>query len=359
MRTLALSLNRKIAGSLLVALGGLYYGGCSSSEPGPETPTAGTGTTGQAGSGTTLPQAGSGTGGSASSAGTGSGTSGSNGTAGASAGASSTAGASATGGTSASAGTGTGGASGGSAGAGTAGTGGTADPGKLDKFSFFVTSMAGLIKLSKSDKGFGGDLRYGTADGLTGADKICTELAESSMPGASAKQWHAFLSTTKVNAKDRIGTGPWYDRIGRLVAQDMAGLLKERPDADPAIKQDLPNETGNGNHRPNPNAPEDDNHHTLTGSNGQGTLFSMTATCKDWTSSSTNNATTGDGVGRPKTGFCWSTGNRTQWIDGQLEGGCGAGVTGVASENGGSDPSNPIVGSGGGYGGFYCFALVP
>jgi len=343
--------------SLLVALGGLHFAGCSSNEGGSDTPTAGTGTTtSQAGTTTTQPQAGTSSGGSASSAGTGSGTSGSNGTAGSAAGSSSTAGTSATGGASTTGGTSTGGST--AAGAGT-GTGGSVDPGTLDKFSFFVTSMAGLQKLSKSQNGFGGDLRYGTADGLTGADKICTELAESSMPGSSAKQWHAFLSTTKVNAKDRIGTGPWYDRLGRLVAQDMTGLLKERPDADPAIKQDLPNETGTPNHRPNPNAPEDDNHHTLTGSNGQGTLFSATATCKDWTSTSMNNATTGDGVGRPKTGFSWSVQNRTQWIDGQLEGGCGAGVTGVGSENGGSDPSNPIVGSGGGYGGFYCFALTP
>jgi hypothetical protein len=353
------SLCRKTSVSLLVALGGLHFAGCSSSEGGSDTPTAGTGTTtSQAGTATNQPQAGTSSGGSASSAGTGSGTSGSNGTAASAAGSSSAAGTSSNGGTSTAGGTSSGGGTGGGAAAG-AGTGGSVDPGTLDKFSFFVTSMAGLQKLSKSQNGFGGDLRYGTADGLTGADKICTELAESSMPGSSAKQWHAFLSTTKVNAKDRIGTGPWYDRLGRLVAQDMTGLLKERPDADPAIKQDLPNETGTPNHRPNPNAPEDDNHHTLTGSNGQGTLFSMTATCKDWTSTSMNNATTGDGVGRPKTGFSWSVQNRTQWIDGQLEGGCGAGVTGVGSENGGSDPNNPIVGSGGGYGGFYCFALVP
>ncbi len=50
--------------------------------------------------------------------------------------------------------------------------------------------------------------------------------------------------------------------------------------------------------------------------------------------------------------------DRTAWIFGQLEGGCGAGITGVNSENGPSDPGNPIVGSGGGYGGFYCFAMI-
>jgi hypothetical protein len=245
---------------------------------------------------------------------------------------------------------------GGAGGAGTAAAGGgSAAP--LDKFSFFVTSMAAMQKLSKSQDGFGGDFTYGTGDGLMGADKICTEIAESSMPGSGAKQWHAFLSTVKgpVHAKDRIGQGPWYDRVGRLVAMNLQDLLQNRPNADPAIKEDLPNETGTPNHRPNPNAPEDDNHHTLTGSKADGTLYSQTATCLDWTTSSKDNKTTG----RPRIGFSWSVQNRTNWISGQDEGGCGAGITGVGTENGGSDPNNPIVGSGGGYGGIYCFAMVP
>ena len=327
--------------------------GCSVDDPDDGTSNSTAGTTGTAGAGTGT--AGSGT----ATAGTGTGTAGT-GTAGTGTGTAGTGTGTAGSGTAGSGTAGTGGA--GTAGTGTAGGGGTTgvDPTKLDKFSFFVTSLAGLRRLSKSQNGFGGDLRYGTADGLTGADKICTELAESSMPGSGAKQWHAFLSTTKVNAKDRIGAGPWYDRAGRLVAMNMAGLLKERPDADAAIKEDLPHEGGIGNHKPVPNAPEDDNHHTLTGSNGQGTLFGPNATCSDWTSTSTNNKTVAQGgVGRPKTGFCWSISNRRHWIDGQEEGGCGAGVTGVGTVNGGSDPNNPIVGSGGGYGAFYCFAMVP
>ena len=48
--------------------------------------------------------------------------------------------------------------------------------------------------LSGSNDGFGGDLRYGEADGLSGADRICAEIAEYSMPGAGQKQWRAFLS---------------------------------------------------------------------------------------------------------------------------------------------------------------------
>jgi hypothetical protein len=250
---------------------------------------------------------------------------------------------------------------GGSAAGGGGGSGGTGvDPKTLEKFSFFVTSMKAMRMLANSEDGFGGDLRYGTADGLTGADKICTEIAEMSMPGSSAKEWHAFLSTTTVNARTRIGQGPWYDRTGRLVASSLEALIDNaemgRPaDADDAIKEDLPNEDGVPNHRPDPNAEPDDNHHTLTGSNADGELYGPKATCLDWTTTSMDNQMTG----RPRIGFMWSISNRIHWISGQDEGGCGAGVTGVGTVNGGSDPNNPIVGSGGGYGAIYCFAMNP
>jgi hypothetical protein len=255
-------------------------------------------------------------------------------------------------------------------GAGRGGPGGAAGSGgaagapvtNLPKFSFFVTSLVAMRTLSKSQDGFGGDLRYGQADGLSGADKICSDIAESSMPGSSAKQWRAFLSVTKgpagtpVNAADRIGKGPWYDRTGRVVAMTLTDLLQNRPSAaDPAIKEDLPNEAGVPNHRPDPTQPVADNHHTLTGSGPDGKLYTVNAksTCLDWTSNLMNNVTTG----RPRIGFSWSAMSRSNWISGQDEGGCGAGV--AVEENGGSDPSMPFVGSGGGYGGIYCFALVP
>jgi hypothetical protein len=353
MRGSTISPERKTSLLLLVGCVSIGFLACSSTDT-PSSTTQMGGSATQAGTGGAQAQAGSVTGGSNTQAGTGSGTSGSAATAGASGSASG--GAIGASGASGMSGSSSGGAAG-AAGAGTAGTGGTVDPSKLDKFSFFVTSMAAMFRLSKSDKGFGGDLRYGTADGLTGADKICTEIAESSMAGSGAKQWHAFLSTTKVNAKDRIGAGPWYDRTGRLVAMNLAGLLKERPDADAAIKNDLPNENGIGNHRPNPAGPEDDNHHILTGSNAQGMLLSANNTCKDWTTTSTDN--TNAGAGRPQTGYSWSVANRIHWVNGQIEGGCGAGATGIGTVNGGSDPNNPIVGSGGGYGGIYCFAMVP
>ena len=259
-----------------------------------------------------------------------------------------------------------GGGSGGAGGSGGMDAGGTTDgtpPGDvagLPRFSFFVTSLEAMRRLSKSPMGFGGDLKYGQANGLAGADKICTEIADTSLPGSGAKQWRAFLSVTAgpggtpVHAADRIGNGPWYDRRARLVAMTKADLLMNRPNgADPLIKEDLPNEAGIPNHRPDPAMPVADNHHTLTGSNAQGQLYGPKATCMDWTSNSRDNVATG----RPRIGFSWSVANRTNWISGQDEGGCGAGV--AVELNGGSDPSNPIVGSGGGYGGIYCFALAP
>jgi hypothetical protein len=230
------------------------------------------------------------------------------------------------------------------------------DLGAQPKFSFFITSLVAMRRLSKSQNGFGGDLRYNTPDGLTGADKICTEVAESQRAGAGAKEWHAFLSVSKgpdgmpVNAIDRIGEGPWYDFMGRLVAMNKAALMNTRPmGADPAILNDLPNEFGIPNHKPDLGMPAVDNHHVLTGSDMSGHFYSAASTCKDWTALT--------GAGRPRIGFSWIAGGRNHWISGQDEGGCGAGVN--VGETGGSDPSNPIVGSGGGYGGIYCFARVP
>jgi hypothetical protein len=327
-------------------------GGCSSTEPDassaePDSSQGGSGSTGATPAAGGNTAASSGTGGSPS--GTGGSPSGTGGSpSGVAGGGSGSNGGSASGGPSA-------GAAGSAplAGASSTGGAGSGGSGALEPFSFFVTSLEAMHRLSGSADGFGGDLRYGQADGLAGADKICSDIAESSMPGSSAKQWRAFLSTTKVDAADRIGSGPWYDRIGRLVAMNLSDLLQDRPNADAAIKNDLPNETGTPNHRPDPSQPEADNHHVLTGSSPQGKLYSQTATCLDWTSNLKDNQATG----RPRVGFSWPAQGRSNWISGQDEGGCGAGVAIV--EMGGSNPNNPIVGSGGGYGAIYCFALTP
>jgi hypothetical protein len=83
----------------------------------------------------------------------------------------------------------------GSADAGRDGTAAMARPPAGAQFSFFVTSLAAMRKLSGSQDGFGGDLRHGERPGLAGADKICTEIAEWPCPAPGPRSWRAFLST--------------------------------------------------------------------------------------------------------------------------------------------------------------------
>ncbi len=295
----------------------------------------------------------------------------------------------------------------------------------LDLFSFFVTSRAALQELSGSEYGFGGDLSYGHTGlgaGLAGADQICGEVAEMSMPGASAKQWRAFLSAAEgedgeqVDAIDRIGEGPWYDRVGREVAPTKADLLHTRPEnGDSDIANDLPNENGVPNSEVDPGTDEasERNHHILTGSGTEGTLFPsrcweantwgtcidncvasgglsimnyecencelpiedadlldefcaaacngldgwpadcddpVSSTCLDWTTSEPDNT-----LGQPRIGLSWPRDDRTvdqEWISWWTVGGCAP--VGTTGEEGG-----PEVGQPGSYGGFYCFALEP
>jgi hypothetical protein len=238
------------------------------------------------------------------------------------------------------------------------------DLASLDKFSFFVTSLTAMRRLSKNQMGFGGDLRYGEATGLAGADKICTEIAESSMPGAGAKGWRAFLSTVAgpVHAIDRVGNGPWYDRMGRVIALTKAALMQTRPmGADPAIINDLPNEDGIPNHTDGmPGCTGNacpDNHDFLTGTNAQGRVYSMNMsnTCNDWTSAA---AVAPGNTRGPWCGHSWPRqGSGENWMSALAEGGCGPGVN--LREMGGPMQGVYTVGTGGGYGGIYCFALTP
>ncbi len=233
------------------------------------------------------------------------------------------------------------------------------DAGALPKFSFFVTSIESLRMLSGNPKGFGGDFRFGKPDGLSGADEICRRIADMGMPGAGRKTWRAFLSAvagpggTPVNAIDRVGNGPWFDRAGRVVAMTKADLAQNRPrGAHPAILNDLPNEHGIPNGHPNPGGRRVDNHHMLTGSKGDGTLNSMNKrdTCNDWT-------TAVGSEGRPRVGVAWPRVSGDHWISWGFEGGCAPGFNLV--DGAGPTEGNSAVGSNGGYGGFYCLALEP
>jgi hypothetical protein len=217
-----------------------------------------------------------------------------------------------------------------------------------------------MIALSGNSLGFGGDLRYGEADGLAGADKICKEIATASLPCAASKTWRAFLSTTTVNAIDRIGTGPWYDRKERLVWNGLAEMTQDRPPNAPAIiKDDLPNEDGVPNHdwdQNNSTTDDDDNHDVLTGSGKDGKKLpndSLAQRCNDWTSLT---AITTSGMNGPMCGHSWPRmGSGTHWINSIREGGCGRGIN--LKDIAGA--TQPTVGSGGGYGAIYCFATTP
>jgi hypothetical protein len=184
------------------------------------------------------------------------------------------------------------------------------------------------------------------------------------MPGAGQKTWHAFLSTTTggkndgpIDAIDRVGDGPWYDRLGRLVARTRDDLLQDRPrGADPAIIDDLPNEYGLPNHMDGMpgciGTSCSDNHDVLTGTGQDGRLYVMDAsyTCEDWTSAAE--------AGRPWVGHSWPRiGSGTNWMSALSEGGCAPGIN--LMENGGPMPGVFTVGTGGGYGAIYCFALQP
>jgi hypothetical protein len=218
------------------------------------------------------------------------------------------------------------------------------------------------MALAPDENGFGGDLRFGEATGLAGADKICTTLAESSMPGSGAKQWRAFLSATAggendapINAIDRIGAGPWYDRNGRVVAMNVQGLLGVRPDSDAQIANDLTNEIGEPNH--SPGGMQVDNHDTLTGSDENGILASTNSddTCGDWTRNDMP-------LGRPMLGHSWprnadNLDMGAHWMSEHNAQGCLPKVN-TAQDGAGPQGCNG-VGCGGGYGGFYCFALNP
>jgi hypothetical protein len=132
----------------------------------------------------------------------------------------------------------------------------------------------------------------GNLGGLAGADNWCQTLAQEA--GAGAKTWHAYLSTQAadgkpaVNARDRIGKGPWTNAKGIVVAKDVAELH----DANNLTKQTALNEKGeviNGR-GDTPNR-----HDILTGSQADGTAFagSDDRTCKNWTSSTQGAAMVG------------------------------------------------------------------
>jgi hypothetical protein len=141
--------------------------------------------------------------------------------------------------------------------------------------TFFVTSAA---------PGSGGDL-----GGLEGADRHCQSLAKAA--GAGDRIWHAYLSTQApklndpnfVNARDRIGTGPWQNAKGDVIARNVDELHSP---ANNLTKQTALDEHGLA---VNGRAESPIKHDMLTGSRPDGTAFPgapfADMTCGNWTKS--------------------------------------------------------------------------
>ena len=184
--------------------------------------------------------------------------------------------------------------------------------------SFFVTS-AGI--------GNGGNL-----GGLAGADNHCQTLAQAA--GAGAKTWHAYLSTQAadgqpaVNARDRIGKGPWQNTKGVVIAKDVAELHgSNNVNKETALTEKGEQVNGYGD-KPN-------RHDILTGSQPDGRAYTdgMDHTCNNWTS---------NGMGTAQLGHSDKQGgNNSSWNSSHASRGC-------SQEN--------LV-STGGAGLLYCFAV--
>jgi hypothetical protein len=202
------------------------------------------------------------------------------------------------------------------------------DPADAPPMTFFITSAG---------PGDGGNL-----GGLDGADAHCQSLAES--VGRGDATWHAYLSTqgpNAVNARDRIGAGPWHGAGGQMIARDLAHLhgdtlelarlgnglnsFHARTETGDFLIGITGRRLGQG-----PSV-----HDILTGSRPDGTAYtdSDDHTCSNWTSNGEGSAQVGH---FDRMGF-----DNTSWNSTHATGGC-------SQEN--------LIPSGGA-GLFYCFAI--
>jgi len=184
--------------------------------------------------------------------------------------------------------------------------------------SFFITSA--------------GSANGANLGGLSGADAICQKLATS--VGAGGKTWRAYLSTsatggqTAVNARDRIGRGPWQNAKGVVVAQSVDDLHSDnnKLGKEGSLTEKGATVNGRGD---SPNT-----HDILTGSDLQGRALQGDQTCSNWSS---------NGAGAARVGHHDKQGggeNPNSWNSAHASSGC--------------SQAN-LVGTGGA-GLFYCFA---
>ncbi len=187
---------------------------------------------------------------------------------------------------------------------------------------FFVTSVG---------KGDGGNL-----GGLAGADAHCQSLATA--VGAGGRTWVAYLSTQEaagapaVNAKDRIGTGPWYNQKATLIATN-PNTLHAPGNVNRATALNEKGEEVNGRGGPTPLQ-----HDILTGTQREGTTFAAGTdrTCSNWTSNV---------AGAPGGAMMGHT---------DLQGAPTDNYWNTAHASTGCSQTNVMAGGGAGY--FYCFA---
>ena len=198
-----------------------------------------------------------------------------------------------------------------------------AQPAPQQPMGFFITSV-----------GIGDGANLG---GLAGADAHCQKLAQAA--GAGPRSWRAYLSAAAaagqppVNARDRIGNGPWYNARGALIAWNVADLhgdvQRDRNSINREFALDEKGQPVKGR------GDQPNQHDILTGSDSFGRLpigSAATTTCNNWTSNSTGSAIVGH--------HDRSGGGNSSWNAAHGSRGCG---------------QQDLVASGGA-GLFYCFA---
>ncbi|HTI44393.1 MAG TPA: hypothetical protein VL693_21345 [Vicinamibacterales bacterium] len=215
------------------------------------------------------------------------------------------------------------GGGGGAPGGGGQGGGGARGP--QQPMSFFITSV-----------GKGDGANYG---GVAGADAYCQQMATAA--GRGGATWHAYLSTQgpgAVNARDRIGRGPWYNARGQIIAMDLGVLHGDTIDqarvGNAMGKQISLTEKGTVN---NGVGDMPNTHDILTGSRPDGTAYTdgMDHTCNNYMSNA-------DGMGQVQLGHSDKQGgNNSSWNSAHGSRGC----------------SQPNLVATGGAGLLYCFAV--
>ncbi|HEU4408605.1 MAG TPA: hypothetical protein VFS43_25310 [Polyangiaceae bacterium] len=217
-------------------------------------------------------------------------------------------------------GSGTGGGGTGGSGTGGSGTGGSGGGGAAT-MTFFVTSKT----------------NSGNLGGIAGADKQCQDLAAA--VGAGAKTWRAYLSAEDggngqpVNARDRIGAGPWVNAAGVTIAENLDALHARTGEADDFLDERGAKINGQWTDSPDPNE-----HDILTGSTAEGRVEAGKH-CSNWTSDADDviaKVGHSDGLGPQQD----ATPPRNSWQSAHDSAGCSAAA----------------LAQRGGAGRFYCFA---